>query len=741
MSRKATKDGSSDMRRDIWLFTAGTILVAVIGILLLRGNGTPSYPDFADSRGATEPLDTTPPRAPAGTTPHSGSADQGPPPSLIDLDSLPLDHRFEVVDIRDRPQALVAAGLVATGRGAMSVGMSRSVEWVSARLGLLRAIDSPIRVSMAAGEGSCIIEDNRVRATSPGRCGVRVETEDGAGVIEMTILPAPTRSEIDRPGPNLLDLKPVYIRFSDSPDMQRDTNGQIATFVHDIADFYATQHPGHTLRVDHFDGVPDVQHIELPLTTQQFTDQWTDNLGPLADLLREHGIGEDWEQFYSWARGNTRPGGIEQIRRIYVGIVEAPRGAYRSPNNNIEGGCGSSSGNAFIVYFVRELDGSDCFPDQRMAEYGGAQDDGWRGFDALRLAMATLNGNRGCDAAIFSQWEVPLEERPGSIGPLTDIIAYGYRGSQTPKQFDPEGKYYFRINQGPWVGDPCRDVIYSPFVTDIRHDTRPFDDRPGRSLVDRPDDLDGPQVRVLYVLPADSPDDGWDVDGTLDREVKAANEWLFTQGDRRVKFDTSNGDLDVTFVRLPYAEAELWVTPFRTGRKCGPEELCPHPRDLMPVLKDMGVLSPDKIHILVYGGGFNPAVRSHGLGCAGAIEVGAMMKPGVRDLMEGFRRCQPWIPATTPDSENAFGLVILHEIFHALGAVSRGAPDADDGYHIGNDPSDLMGGSQGTVKLDPLRRNYWDHGRRDLADITRSALLVPSDPNAVLPPDWNRWLK
>jgi hypothetical protein len=78
----------------------------------------------------------------------------------------------------------------------------------------------------------------------------------------------------DRPGGNVLDIKPVYIRFSDSPDAKRDTNGDVASFAQGVADFVAIQHPGFTIRLDTVDGVPDVQHIQLPLITRQFLDRW-----------------------------------------------------------------------------------------------------------------------------------------------------------------------------------------------------------------------------------------------------------------------------------------------------------------------------------------------------------------------------------------------------------------------------------------------------------------------------------
>jgi hypothetical protein len=100
------------------------------------------------------------------------------------------------------------------------------------------------------------------------------------------------------------------------------------------------------------------------------------------------------------------------------------------------------------------------------------------------------------------------------------------------------------------------------------------------------------------------------------------------------------------------------------GTKCPPDELCPHPRELLAILDAMGVLSEGKIHV--------------------------------------------------------------------LGGVDGRALDADRTGHIKNDPTDLMGGSEGTVRLDPRRRNYWSHGRSDIVDISRSEYLVP-EPSSMAP--------
>ena len=89
------------------------------------------------------------------------------------------------------------------------------------------------------------------------------------------------------------------------------------------------------------------------------------------------------------------------------------------------------------------------------------------------------------------------------------------------------------------------------------------------------------------------------------------------------------------------------------------------------------------------------------------------------------------------NATNTVGLAMIHEVFHALGAVAfSGPPNGDGDGHIKNDETDLMGGSQGIVRLDPGNDDYWRHGRSSFVDVYRSAFMNPPEPNAVLPANW-----
>jgi hypothetical protein len=47
-----------------------------------------------------------------------------------------------------------------------------------------------------------------------------------------------------------------------------------------------------------------------------------------------------------------------------------------------------------------------------------------------------------------------------------------------------------------------------------------------------------------------------------------------------------------------------------------------------------------------------------------------------------------------------------------------------------------MGGSQGTVRLDPGNDDYWRHGQSKYVDLYNSAFMEPAEPNALMPSGW-----
>jgi len=68
---------------------------------------------------------------------------------------------------------------------------------------------------------------------------------------------------------------------------------------------------------------------------------------------------------------------------------------------------------------------------------------------------------------------------------------------------------------------------------------------PQHVLIDRPDDVIGPQVKVMYVLPSDGSDRLLDQDRTLSTSVEAWTRWVqkATSGQRRASVDGAGRSL------------------------------------------------------------------------------------------------------------------------------------------------------------------------------------------------------
>ena len=85
-----------------------------------------------------------------------------------------------------------------------------------------------------------------------------------------------------------------------------------------------------------------------------------------------------------------------------------------------------------------------------------------------------------------------------------------------------------------------------------------------RSTVDRePDEVEGPRVHVVYLVPSQPYDRGFDTDGSIECSMRAMNDWMLEQsGDLTWRFDTflHNGEhlVDVTYHKStkPYSELD-----------------------------------------------------------------------------------------------------------------------------------------------------------------------------------------
>lgn len=200
---------------------------------------------------------------------------------------------------------------------------------------------------------------------------------------------------------------------------------------------------------------------------------------------------------------------------------------------------------------------------------------------------------------------------------------------------------------------------------------------PVRSLADRPDELAGPQVRVLYVIPSDGQDRGYDTTVHIAYSVASFQRWLAERtGGRAFRMDTYAGVLDVGFFRLSRTDAQVKSRGAFVRNEVEEQ------------LSAAGLIAAGKLYLVYYDGGSTYA-------CGGASwppsvpgRLAAMYlrgtPPGASCGSQGF--------VTAPDEfPRYWEFAALHDLVHTLGIVSRDAPHHTDAYpaHV-PEPRDLM---------------------------------------------------
>ena len=201
------------------------------------------------------------------------------------------------------------------------------------------------------------------------------------------------------------------------------------------------------------------------------------------------------------------------------------------------------------------------------------------------------------------------------------------------------------------------------------------------STIDRPDDSDLHQIHFIYALPSDGIDRLQDVNGEIEISANAANSWLAEQtGGSKLRYDTHNGQLDITFLRLPYTAEEL-SSELGVFVVSGFDQY----------IRDIGFETERKIYFVYYDGRLE-------LGGDEAA-CGVATRPPIDWGVTGTLFLQGYAPSlgvnTCPDPSRTVGyadwleLVMLHEIFHVLGA----APDCGmnvSAAHVVDTTLDLM---------------------------------------------------
>jgi PASTA domain-containing protein len=244
-----------------------------------------------------------------------------------------------------------------------------------------------------------------------------------------------------------------------------------------------------------------------------------------------------------------------------------------------------------------------------------------------------------------------------------------------------------------------------------------------RALTDMPDDISGPQVHFLYVVPSDGADGQLDSNGGMEQSIARIQNWLVTQtGNQGLRVDTYNGAPDITFVRLPHSDAQATMT--------NPWPLWVMGEDLVAA----GFNDPAKVYAAFYDG--------HSTWACGGAKSPALPKLGAMYLQaqptNDPRPCRD-APGfgTGTDRPGYFEIGLLHEVLHTIGFSPPCAPHASASAfpdHVNDSPTDLMYGPDAThtagwnwsnAVLDFNHDDYYRAHIPACADLSDSPYLTP----------------
>lgn len=248
--------------------------------------------------------------------------------------------------------------------------------------------------------------------------------------------------------------------------------------------------------------------------------------------------------------------------------------------------------------------------------------------------------------------------------------------------------------------------------------SNPEDDKPGRSLADRPDVSNDFQVHIIYGLASDSKDNEMDINGELEKIVKHVNEEIYNITKKssksgigqKFKFDmTKDGKLDVTFVRFNCSEKNM---KRKTGGDWSGKCKLSKYNYWSNFLKLNGFNNPKKIYVNFSDINSNTYAFS-----AGYPYVNIWKK------VKGKKVEKQRMP-----------ILFLHEIAHSMGAVFKCSPNVENG-HIKGDKNDLMASNSNNV-LDKKNDDYYDHEMTDCPDLIDSVYFTPTSNTPYDPFEW-----
>jgi hypothetical protein len=260
-----------------------------------------------------------------------------------------------------------------------------------------------------------------------------------------------------------------------------------------------------------------------------------------------------------------------------------------------------------------------------------------------------------------------------------------------------------------------------------------------RATVDRPDEVVGHAVHVMYVLPRDGVDESHDSSGAITHSVNAFAQWLCAQTKGSgLKLDTYQGGLDVTFVRLSASDQTL-MRGTELPWKVNPDAN-PYIRDdIERRIKALGFNDPKKIYAVYYGGTSNTS-------CGGGPWPPTLIGSVAAVYLKGGYLSQPNVPrcetnklALKGGAPGYLDFSMAHEIFHTLGLAPRCGKNHTLSGHVSDSVKDIMYQGEkswdyANLTIDVNNDDYYKAGISGCTDLSRSIFLAPG--GTELPPGW-----
>ena len=209
----------------------------------------------------------------------------------------------------------------------------------------------------------------------------------------------------------------------------------------------------------------------------------------------------------------------------------------------------------------------------------------------------------------------------------------------------------------------------------------------------------------MYVVPSDRDDENLDINGTIADLAVSSQAWFQERADgRTLRFNTYQGELDVTFLRLSGSDDAIGGDVVRVQQS----------------LASAGFDLPNKLYAVYYGGA--DATESV---CGITQGIAMVYYPKLND---------PECAGLDPE------LVVLHEVLHGMGVVPSCAPNHDAMAlgHVTDDNADIMfaGEDRTFTTLDAAKDDYYEHDIPGCLDLVESPFLEPTENQPFAYPNW-----